>query len=224
MIKGVVFDFNGTLFADSDKHVKAWDALARELRGKGLSEEEFYHHLNGVPNQQIILYLTEGQADDAFLAACSQKKEQYYRQFCREDTAGFHLVKGAEALFAALKQADLPFTIASASIWENMQFFIESFHLDSWMDPRQIVYDDGSYASKVGMYQKALEHLRLAASETLAFEDSFSGIHDAYEAGISQIIVRCLKEEADQFAHLPGVIATVENFDNCWEIMKKMIV
>lgn len=35
--KGVIFDFNGTLFFDSDKHVLAWGKMAEELRGFGTS-------------------------------------------------------------------------------------------------------------------------------------------------------------------------------------------
>lgn len=35
--KGVLFDFNGTLFFDSDKHVLAWGKLSEDLRGVGIS-------------------------------------------------------------------------------------------------------------------------------------------------------------------------------------------
>ena len=32
--KGVIFDFNGTLFFDSDKHVLAWGRMAEKHVGK----------------------------------------------------------------------------------------------------------------------------------------------------------------------------------------------
>ena len=31
-MKGVIFDFNGTLFLDNDKHVLAWNRISQELR------------------------------------------------------------------------------------------------------------------------------------------------------------------------------------------------
>lgn len=31
-MKGVIFDFNGTLFLDNDKHVLAWNRISRQLR------------------------------------------------------------------------------------------------------------------------------------------------------------------------------------------------
>ena len=34
-------------------------------------------------------------------------------------------------------------TICSASIKDNIDFFISSFHLDRWFDVDKIMYDDG---------------------------------------------------------------------------------
>ena len=62
MIKGVIFDFNGTLFFDNDKHVKAWGAISRLLRNKDITDEELHKHFNGVPNQKIIQYMKNNQA------------------------------------------------------------------------------------------------------------------------------------------------------------------
>ena len=52
--KGVIFDFNGTLFFDSEKHVLAWGKMAEELRGFGIGLEEMQAHFYGVPNNCAI--------------------------------------------------------------------------------------------------------------------------------------------------------------------------
>ena len=57
--KGVLFDFNGTLFFDSDKHVLAWGKLSEDLRGVGISSEELQTHFYGVPNNRAIEYLIQ---------------------------------------------------------------------------------------------------------------------------------------------------------------------
>ena len=56
-----------------------------------------------------------------------------------------------------MKEKDIPFTIASASIKENIDFFIESFGLDRWIKPEDIVYDDGTYENKIAMFHKAAD-------------------------------------------------------------------
>ena len=38
--KAVIFDFNGTLFFDNDKHVKAWNEISKLIRGRDISLEE----------------------------------------------------------------------------------------------------------------------------------------------------------------------------------------
>ena len=63
MVKGVIFDFNGTLFFDNDKHVKAWGAISRLLRNKDITDEELHKHFNGVPNQKIIQYMKNNQME-----------------------------------------------------------------------------------------------------------------------------------------------------------------
>ena len=38
--KGIIFDFNGTLYWDSAKHKQAWRAFSKILRGTEFSDEE----------------------------------------------------------------------------------------------------------------------------------------------------------------------------------------
>ena len=105
-------------------------------------------------------------------------------------------------------------TIASASIKPNIDFFVESFGLDRWMKPEAIGYDDGTYENKVAMFKKAAEVLDVAIEDCVVYEDSFSGIKNAYSAGCRNIIVVCPKEKEDEYQHLPGVIKTIQDFQN----------
>ena len=211
--KGVIFDFNGTLFFDNDKHVRAWGTISRLIRGYDISEEELHNQFNGTPNIQNILYMTNHQATPEELTKYSQLKEEYYRQYCKEDVENFHLVDGTKEYFDSLKQNHIPFTIASASIKENIDFFRESFDLDRWIHPHHIVYDDGTYTNKVQMFKDAAKRIHVDIKDVLVYEDSFSGIKNAYEAGVKSIIVVCPKENSQDYRHLPGVIGTIETFD-----------
>ena len=61
--QGVIFDFNGTLFFDNDKHVLAWNEISKILRNKEITDQELHEKFNGTPNEQIIRYMTDNQAD-----------------------------------------------------------------------------------------------------------------------------------------------------------------
>lgn len=210
--EAVIFDFNGTLFFDNDKHTKAWNAMSLKLRQCPITDEELHTKFNGVPNQKIIEYITNNKASEKEKKEYSLMKESFYREACLEDQKNFHLVAGVEDFFDTLKNKQLPFTIASASIKENIDFFVENFHLEKWMDPEKIVYDHGHYANKVAMFQDAAKLLETPIENTLIFEDSFSGIKHAYVAGCRQIIVVCDKNQQEKYLNLPGVIDTIQDF------------
>ena len=124
--KGVIFDFNGTLFFDNDKHILAWGEISKMLRGRGITEEELLEHFNGVPNQKIVSYLLGREGIEEELEKYFQLKEELYRSFCLEDKERFHLVDGAKEFFDYLKEREIPFTIASASIKANIDFLSKS--------------------------------------------------------------------------------------------------
>ena len=210
--KGVIFDFNGTLFFDNDKHILAWGEISKMLRGRGITEEELLEHFNGVPNQKIITYLLgrEGIAEE--LETYSRLKEEFYRRFCLEDKEKFHLVEGAVEFFNDLKEKEIPFTIASASIKTNIDFFVKEFGLAKWINPEDIVYDDGSYENKVTMFQDAAKKLRVDIKECMIVEDSVSGIYSAYLAGCRNIVVIDSSNRAEEYRALPGVVKVIQNF------------
>ncbi|MDO4465703.1 MAG: HAD family phosphatase [Bacillota bacterium] len=210
--KGVIFDFNGTLFFDNDKHILAWGKISQLIRGKGISDYELHSRINGSPNKETISYFFEGKCSQEENDRYSLLKEEYYRDFCAQDRENFHLVAGANEFFDQLKDKSIPFTIASASIKPNIDFFVESFQLDKWIEPDTIVYDNGSYQNKIAMFKKAGEILGVSLQDCLIIEDSKSGIESAYASGCEQILVINSADKKDEYEKLPGVIGVIEDF------------
>lgn len=211
MYKAVIFDFNGTLFFDNDKHIKAWGAISQQIRGHGISEEELHTHINGVPNKQVVQYLIGKDVCREELAKYSDAKEAFYRTYCEEDTASFHLVKGSIELFKYLKGHAIPFTIASASIKKNIDFFVKSFHLDTWIKPSDIIYDDGCYENKIAMFKDASALLKTDMRDILIVEDSIMGIQNAYEAGCNKIVVVNSADKKAEYEKFSNVIKVIDD-------------
>lgn len=121
-------------------------------------------------------------------------------------------VAGAHEIFDKLVEEKIPFTIASASIKPNIDFFVESFELAKWFNPDKIVYDDGSFENKVKMFLHAAEVIGVPLEECLIFEDSESGIRDAYEAGCRNIVVVDSMNVAEKHVGKDGVKRIIKSF------------
>lgn len=63
------------------------------------------------------------------------------RNYPRETAGTFRLVKGTGAFFEFHIASNAPFATASASIKANIDFFVESFHLNQLFSSEWIIYD-----------------------------------------------------------------------------------
>ena len=206
---GVIFDFNGTLLFDDAYHVVAWDRIAMEVAGKHLTAEQMDTEYAGFPNIEILRRLSGGTLTPDQLEYYSLRKEELYRETVRNVPGGAKLVPGANELFDYLKENEIPCAIATASIIQNIEFFVETFHLDKWFDMDHIVYDNNTYKNKIMMFRDACD--RIGTHENiLIFEDSLSGITCASEIGAS--IVAIHKETMEpHYPKFPQIIDIVED-------------
>lgn len=218
-IQGVIFDFNGTLLFDSDYHFLTFQQLKKEITGSDLTLEEMESKYSGKPNVEIFKEMSQGSFSKEECERYSQKKECLYRELLKKSDAS--LCDGAEEMFSLLNEHHIPFTIASASIKENIDFFVEMFHLDQWMDHEKIVYDDGSYINKIEMFQDAKRKIGVK-DNVLIFEDSLSGIDCAAHVGASLIVIH--RENLEKYYSLyPSIIKTVKNLKEAIPSIEAML-
>lgn len=182
----ILFDFNGTLFFDSRFHLEAWAKIYRELDKDPAAMPDRRFFL-GARNDDIIRSIVPKVTPEE-CARLSGHKEALYRETCREHPDELHLASGAEALLQRLKTDGVPFTLASASIKANVDFYFETFRLDRWFDREICVYDDGTYADKGEMHVEAARRLGAELSECVVVEDSISAILHAKENGAGRIV------------------------------------
>lgn len=220
--KGIIFDFNGTLFFDSPLHVIAWDSISMELTGTHVTAPRLAEEFSGLPNLEILKKIAGPDHSPAFYDTYSKKKEALYRKAVAEIPGGAKLTEGAQALFTLLKKENIPFTIASASIKENIDFFIETFHLDRYLNPSTIVYDDGSYKDKIGMFKEAENRLQIHGP-VLIFEDSFSGISCAASMPNASLIVIDDPNLHKIYAQFPCILCRIHTFKDAFDCVSAWI-
>ena len=213
-MKGIIFDFNGTLFYDTPKHIEAWREYSKRLRGTAFSDEEMEKHMLGHTNDDIIAYAIGKKPEKAMAKKLAAEKEAVYRDMCRQDMENTKLAQGAPELLDFLVEKNIPHTIATASDRDHVDFFIEIFDLPRWFEVEKIVFDDGFMPNKPApdIYLKAAENIGLAPEDCIVFEDAIAGIEAAKNAGIGKIIAVVPPEKHGFFKGYDGGCAVISNF------------
>lgn len=194
--QAVIFDFNGTLFWDTDYHIKAFDVFVERyqhrpdgtLRARQLTQSDMAEHIMGRSNDLIMQFIFGQELTKEQIAALADEKEAIYRDLCRGQV---RLAKGAAQLFDLLKAAAVPFTIASSADKVNIDFYYEELPLSRWIDRQMVVYNDGTLRGKPhpDLFLRAAQRLGADIGQTTIFEDSTAGIEAAERAGAAQVIV-----------------------------------
>ncbi len=180
-IQGVIFDFNGTLFWDTEFHNQAWDIYLNRL-GMAVSDQEKDEHIHGKPNRDIFEYLFQRSLTAEELQTAVEEKESIYRDICLKSNTG--LAPGAIGFLEFLKNNKVPFNIATSSGYSNVKFFFKHFQLDKWFDMGKVVYDDGSFTGKPApdIFIFAARNISLSITDCIIFEDSVTGLKAAASA------------------------------------------
>ena len=192
MYKGVIFDFNGTLYEDYDLQEEAWNEVVVRYFGRDLRPNEFLNCFNGLGNVDILAYLNSIDPEKQFDIAITDEKEEIYRKICREQPERVKFIPGVIGTFEALKNAGIAIAIATASEITNVRFYYEFFHLERWFKPEHILYDDRTFPLKPApdVYLRAMERLGLSPAECVVCEDSKNGLLAAIASGAGRVIAR----------------------------------
>ena len=220
-MKGIIFDFNGTLFFDSHLHYEAWRIFSKKLRGYPFEDDEMRNNMFGRTNADIIEYALGKKPDEATIEKLAKEKEGMYREMCLKNRDEMVLSPGAEEFLDYLKENNIPRTIATMSEWDNVNFYINEFKLEKWFDLDKIVYSKGDLPGKPApdIYIKAAKNLNLLPSECVVVEDALSGINAAKNAKAGKIIAIASVESDDFYKKIPCVSQIIHNFN---EIDKKI--
>lgn len=215
MIKAVIFDFNGTMYFDDDKHVLSWREFAKNEFKVYIKDEDFDLHIHGFSNKEILKFLTGNDYTKDQIKDFATRKELYYQKICEEDKETLHLVAGLESFLLRLKNRGLKLAICTSSMKPNVDWYIKTFNLHRYFLDDLIIYDDGTI--KKGkpdpeIYNRAIAALNIKSEECVVFEDAQSGIKSAFNAHVNSIIAVGNKEKTDKVKNMNGVFCCIEDF------------
>lgn len=211
---GLLFDFNGTLFRDSDKHEAAWRRFILEKTGRSVSQTDFEQHFHGQNAKNVLEWIFQKELTATEVDTCAEEKEVIYRQLCLADPDRFHLIEGAEAFLTAAQKQGIPMTIATASGANNLAFFYQQFHLERWFPKEKVVYDDGNLIGKPAPtpYLKAAQAIGLSASDCIVFEDAAAGFRSGRNAGAKGVVALTTGNNREKLIGNPDVDLVIDDY------------
>lgn len=214
-MKGIIFDFNGTLYWDSQLHYDAWREFSKLLRGYEFTDEEMRDKMFGHTNEDIIEYAIGKKPSMEMVEKYGKEKESLYRKRCLLDLEKFKLAEGAVEFLDYLKENNIPRAIATMSEWDNVEFYIKEFNLEKWFDLDKIVYSDGTIPGKPApdIFQIASKRLNLDPKDCVVVEDAIAGIKSAKNAGIGKIIAIASLEPISFYESIEEVDSIIMNFN-----------
>jgi len=208
-----IFDFNGTLFLDSEIHRVVWKRFLAD-RGHPITDEEFDKYVYGPGNDVIFRHFFGNSLTPEEVAALSEEKEAAYRAFVLNDPSLQSLTPGAEEMLDMLKARKVPCAVATASIRSNVDFYMKDLGLERWFDYDHMFYMNGDIPGKPdpALYLLTMERLGYDPRRTTVVEDSMTGILAAEAAGVGRIIAIDTTMGPDALARVRQVDAVVHDF------------
>lgn len=218
-IKGIIYDFNGTMFFDGDFQNQAWSKFFLEKYNRKVNKEEFDLYIHGVNSIDTFKYfLGKGLTFDE-AKELEEEKEIIYRDLCLKNKE-FKLADGLEDFLNFVKRKGLKQNIATASAFKNTKFFFDNLNLYRWFDLSKTAYNNGKIKSKPDpeIFIIAASNLGLNLSECIVFEDSRKGIIAAKSGGAKLIVGVASRLNKDELKSY-GADLVINNYINLENIL-----
>lgn len=215
MIKGIILDFNGTLYLDHDLNHDAWEKAFNSVKTKESNKtyDDFEENIETLTKDydyaKAILDMFDKNSSKENVIKLADYKEVEYRKMARILNRT-EIMRGAPKLLDYLKENNIKYCIASMAPRSNFNFYLDYLHLNKWFSYDNIVYDEEKYQNKNDQYIEAAKRMNLDLKECLLIEDSPKVIDRAIELGIDKIIYMNTKNKK---YIAKEIIQEISNFD-----------
>ncbi len=184
MIRGAIFDMDGTLVDNSAVHIRAFDIFCRRY-----GVEEWRDKLSqafGMGNDDILRrIMPEEVIRTKGLVALADEKEAIYREIY---APVIRPVDGLIDLLKRLRGDGVRCAVGSSGCRANVDFVLDKCGIAEFFDV--IVSGDRVRKCKPDpeIYLTAAAGLELHPGECVVFEDAGAGIESARKAGVGRVV------------------------------------
>jgi len=185
MIRGLVFDCDGTLVDTMPLHYRAWRSVC-DRHGLVFEEERFYA-LGGVGSIEIFRMLLAEQKVKGDPVALSKEKEEAFLPNAPR-------ARAIEPVLAIAREhrGRLPMAVATGGKRVNCTAVLKAVGIFDWFDAIVTSEDVEHQKPAPDIFLKAAEQIGVPANECRGYEDTDLGLQAVRAAGMEAVDIRRL--------------------------------
>jgi beta-phosphoglucomutase family hydrolase len=179
----VIFDMDGVICHTNPHHVKAFEVFFDNYKVP-YSEEEFEEHMYGKHNGYIMSHFFKRSVVGDELKKLEDEKESIFREIYKDKV---ETIPNYLKFLNQLKSRNFKTAVATSAPRANLDLIIKALKIEDEMDSMMSSEDVKHHKPDPEVYLKSAERVGVAPSHCIVFEDSFSGVSAALNAGMKVV-------------------------------------
>jgi HAD superfamily hydrolase (TIGR01509 family) len=185
MIRGVIFDVDGTLVDSNDAHAHAWEEAFRDA-GHPVPYEKI-RPLIGMGGDKLVPAATGWAKDDPRVERVGKRRGEIFRKRYLPHVRAF---PGARELVSTLKQAGTKLAVASSAEKDELEPLLERAGAADLIEHKASSDDAERSKPDPDIVHAALQRVGLPKSDVVMIGDTPYDVEAAARAGIAAIAFR----------------------------------
>ena len=205
MIKGIIFDMDGTIVDSLPYHHEAWKIFFNENQVENFSEKLKDYKGGGTLDLMKAVYGNKYSLKD--LKSMSDEKEVIFREIYK---GKINPIEGFKKFLIDIKSKHILVGLASNAVRKNVSLIINELNIFNDFD--SIICGDEVNNGKPNpeMFNKTINRFNIKKDECLIFEDSLEGVKAAKNSGVK--VVGISSSTSDKTLIDAGSIKTISNY------------
>ena len=207
MIKGVIFDMDGTIVDSLPYHYRAWETFFEENKVENFSEKLKDFKGGGTLDLMTAVYGDKYSRKE--LKIMTDDKEIIFRKIYKNNVLP---IKGFMEIFELIKSKKILVGLASNAIRKNVKMILSELKIYNKFD--SIICGDEVKKGKPDpeMFNETVDKFKLKKEECLIFEDSIEGVTAAVNSNVD--VIGITSSSSDKILRDRGCKLTIENYLN----------
>ena len=182
MIKGVIFDMDGTIVDSLPYHYRAWEKFFEENKVENFSEKLKNYKGGGTLDLMTAVYGDKYSRKE--LKIMTDDKEIIFREIYKNNVVP---IMGFMEMFDLIKSKKILVGLASNAIRKNVKMILSELKIYEKFD--SIICGDEVEKGKPDpeMFNETVDKFKLKKEECLIFEDSIEGVTAAVNSNVDVI-------------------------------------